>query len=94
MERPQTLINFLEAAKQAALATVPTGSDAETAANRIFNALEKPAELVEAEPSTELGPAHCDGAANRIFNALEKPAELVEAEPSTATRVCAPSNRP
>ena len=54
MERPQTLTNFLEAAKQAALATVPTGSDAETAANRIFNALEKPAELVEAEPSTEL----------------------------------------
>lgn len=59
MKRPDTLTNFLDAAKQAALAHSQPGSDAEAAAKRIFDALKNPVALVEGKPSAELpGYAH------------------------------------
>ena len=54
MERPDTLTRFIDAARQAALASTEPGSAAETAAKRIFSALETPAEVAEGKPSAQL----------------------------------------
>ena len=54
MNRPRELINFYQAAKQAALARSQPGSAAETAAEKIFSALETQASITPGTPCHNL----------------------------------------
>lgn len=74
MERSDTLASFIDSARQAAFTLTEQDSSAHGAAERIFSALETPAEVIEGEPSAQL--SAYDYLPSALGNAVAGPAPI------------------